>query len=56
MSQLKGYSLLTEDTLILGPKTEDLDMILGLGDMMATNREDTLIVYVEGPVLQKWPG
>lgn len=53
MSQLKAYSEITGDVLDLGPATEDLDALLGLGDMMATNR-DSLIVFVDGPALQKW--
>jgi hypothetical protein len=54
VSQVKAFSELTGDVLDLGPVTEDLDKLLGLGEMMATNRDDSLIVYVEGPALQKW--
>ena len=53
MSQLRAFSELTEEVIDIGPPTEDLDAILGLADTMATNRPG-LIVYVEGPVLQKW--
>lgn len=53
MSQLKGYSQLTEEVIDIGPPTEDLDTLLGLADMVATSRPG-LIVYAEGPVLQKW--
>lgn len=53
MSQVKAYSTLTGDVIDIGPPTEDVDAILGLADTMATNR-DGLIVYLEGPVLQKW--
>lgn len=53
MSRLKGYSTLTGDVIEIGPPTEDLDEILGLADMVATSRPG-LIVYAEGPVLQKW--
>lgn len=53
MSYLKAYSQLTGDVLELGPDTTDLDDILGLGETMATNR-DSLIVFVDGPPLQKW--
>ena len=53
MSQLKAFSLLTDDVIELGPPTEDLDAILGLADTVATDRPG-LVVYVEGPVLQKW--
>ena len=54
MSQLKEYSLLTKEVTNLGPPTENLDQILGLAEMEATNREDSVIVFVQGPVLQKW--
>lgn len=53
MSQLKLFSTQTEEILEIGPPSEDLDAILGLADMMATNRPD-VIVYVDGPALQKW--
>lgn len=53
MSQAKLFSTLTEETVDLGLPSEDLDAILGLADTIATNRPD-VIVYVEGPVLQKW--
>ena len=53
MSQLLGLSSYMEDPLPIGPPSEDLDALLGLADLMATNRPD-LIVYVEGPALQKW--
>lgn len=53
MSQLKAFSTLTEEVLDIGPPSENLDAILELGDMMASSR-DGLIVYVQGPVLQKW--
>jgi hypothetical protein len=52
MSQLKAFSQITGDVLDIGPASEDLDAILGLGDMMAPHND--LIVYVEGPVLKKW--
>jgi hypothetical protein len=52
VSQLKAFSLLTEDLLDLGPKTEDLDAILGLAETMAPHPD--LIVFVDGPALQKW--
>jgi hypothetical protein len=47
------FSLLTEETVDLGLPTEDLDTLLELGDTVATSRPD-VIVYVEGPALQKW--
>lgn len=53
LSQLKGFSLLTEETLELGPPTTDLDAILELGDAVATGHPG-LVVYVDGPALQKW--
>jgi hypothetical protein len=54
MNQLKAYSEITGDVLDLGPATDDVDALLGLGEMMATNR-DSLIVFTERPVpLQKW--
>lgn len=52
MSQLKAFSQITGDEIAIGPATEDLDAILGLGEMAAAHHD--LIVYVEGPALQKW--
>ena len=49
------FSDLTGETKELGPATEDLDAILGLGEQTATFAPE-VIVYVEGPVLQKWEG
>lgn len=37
----------------LGIPSEDLDAILGIAEMTAT-LDDNLIVYVQGPALQKW--
>lgn len=53
MSQVKAFSLLTEEEIDLGIKTESLDDLLELGEMAATGH-DNLIVYVSGPALQKW--
>lgn len=50
---MKTYSLLTEEIEKIGPPSENLDSILGLADLVATGH-DNVIVYVEGPVLQKW--
>lgn len=52
MSRLRAYSQITDDVIDIGPPSEDLDALLGLADMMAPHTD--LIVYVEGPVLQKW--
>lgn len=53
MSQMKVYSLLTDEITNLGPPTENLDALLFLGEVMATGRDD-LIVFATGPALQKW--
>lgn len=37
----------------LGIPSENLDDILGLAETVATGHDD-VIVYVTGPVLQKW--
>ena len=55
MSQAKAFSLLTEDVVDLGLEGEDLDKILGIAEMVATLSDD-VIVFVDGPVLQKWDG
>ena len=52
MAKLKGYSLLTEEVLDLGPTQQTPEEILQLGETMATSR-DGLIVFVEGR-LPKW--
>jgi hypothetical protein len=59
MSQLKAYSQLLDETVDLGLPTEDLDQLLQLGDFMASGRDESLIVFVEGPAavkLQRWIG
>jgi hypothetical protein len=55
VSQAKAFSLLTEDVVDLGLEGEDLDKILGIAEMVATLSDD-VIVFVDGPVLQKWDG
>lgn len=47
------FSLLTEDVVDLGIPSENLDEILGIAETAATGHDD-VIVYVEGPALQKW--
>ena len=54
MSVLKSYSLLTDEVTTIGPGTEDLDQLLQLGEFMAAGREQGVIVFIEGPALQKW--
>lgn len=57
MAQLRAMSQLTGDVLDLGIPTDDVDAILGLGEIMATNRDDSLIVFVdETPGLPEWRG
>lgn len=53
MSRVSEFSVLTGEVKQLGEVTEDLTQLLGLGEMMATGRDD-VIVFVEGPALQKW--
>ena len=51
---LKMFSTTTGDLMDLGPQEDtDLDAMLELGDMMATNRPD-VIVHLEPLSLQKW--
>lgn len=52
MSRLRAYSQLTGDVLDLGEETSDLTELTNLGETMATNRDNSLIVFVDG--LQKW--
>lgn len=47
------YSTLTDEVVDLGLPSENVDEILGLAETVATGHDD-VIVYVEGPVLQKW--
>lgn len=53
--KLKMFSEITGDVVDLGIETTDMDAVLGLGETMATNREDQVIVFVEGR-LPKWEG
>lgn len=53
MSQVRAYSELLEEVVDIGLPTENLDALLELGNMMAANRPG-LIVYVDGPALQRW--
>lgn len=55
MSQLKAFSLLTEDVVDVGLPSEDGDYLGGLGDLMASGR-DSLIVFVDGPAIREWDG
>lgn len=52
-SQLKGFSDFLDEPFDIGLPTQDFDTILELGSTLAESRPG-LIVYVEGPVLQKW--
>lgn len=47
------YSILTQETVDLGIPTEDLEALLGLAETVATGHDD-VIVYIDGPALQKW--
>ena len=47
------FSTLTGETVDLGIPSENLDEILGLAETVATGHDD-VIVYVQGPALQKW--
>lgn len=53
MSRAKAFSLLTEETVDLGVPTENLETLLGLAETVATGHDD-IVVYIEGPALQKW--
>lgn len=52
MSRLQAYSQITGDVIDLGPENESPAAQLQLGEMMATGRENSLIVFVNE--LQKW--
>lgn len=47
------FSLLTETTTDLGVPSENLDLLLGLAETVATGHDD-VVVYIQGPALQKW--
>lgn len=47
------FSTLTEETIDLGIPSNDLDALLELAETVATGHDD-VIVYIQGPALQKW--